>query len=788
MSYSPRELKEEDIQGICDKAGVLAISNKHEYMTVEHILSVMLESDDTVDLLSTLGANVDEIKQNVTDFLDSLEKVEKSAYMPEDMPQSDEPGKSLKVTEGVQKFYQSIIVRALSRGTNSVECHDIILSIVEDEDDESFASYFLRNQDITSIRIKEYVSHGVVSAPGAGDTDNSEAPGAGERPKRGEMPLEHAHQIIGEFCVNLNEVAENGNIDPLIGRESEVEDIVHVVARRKKNNVIMVGEPGVGKTAIVEGLAKKIIEDDVPNIIKGSTVYQLDVPSIVAGTQFRGAFEERMKFLLKAFEIIDTKPILFIDEIHNIMGAGGGGRGDMDVANLLKPSLARGYLQCIGTTTYDEYRTKFERDRALVRRFQRTDISEPSVENSKRILHGLKAHYEDHHNVRYSDGAIDSAVELTSRYVTNRFLPDKAIDVIDAAGAWKRINETPTKNGKPRKTARSRRVWVKDTDIEREVSKIAKIPEKTVGEDDKQKLSHLLEDLSSKVFCQEVALESLVASVYESRAGLREKEKPQGIYLFTGPTGVGKTETARQLASTLGVTLHRFDMSEFMERHSVSKLIGAPPGYVGYEDESGQLIDALDTDPYSIILLDEIEKAHPDVFNILLQVMDNGEITNSKGKTVSARNAYILMTCNAGAAEMDRQEIGFGRGLVNDADDDALKDIFPPEFRNRLDSVVKFNRLSTDAMLKVVEKFLKQLSDMAAEKNVTITASPNAKKWLAEKGYNPSFGARPLARVISEHIKRPMSKEMVVGALADGGGKVLVDTSEDGGLDIEFRT
>ena len=629
---------------------------------------------------------------------------------------------------------------------------------------ESHAVYLLAQQDITRLDVINFISHGIAKAPGrassrpvqgtasTGSNDKNEDQEKEEKPSRGGR----SQDALSNYCVNLNKKAQAGKIDPLIGRDLEIERTIQILCRRTKNNPLYVGDPGVGKTAIAEGLAKRIIEGDVPEVLHKSIIYALDMGSLLAGTRYRGDFEERLKAVVNELEA-QPGSILFIDEIHTVIGAGATSGGAMDASNLLKPALAQGTLRCIGSTTYKEYRQHFEKDRALVRRFQKIDVNEPSVEDTVKILQGLKTNYEKHHKVRYSPEAIRAAVELSVKYIHDRKLPDKAIDVIDEAGASRMLLPE-----------HKRRKIVTLKDVEEIVAKIARIPPKTVSNDDKETLRTLDRDLKAMVFGQDKAIETLSAAIKLSRAGLRDQEKPIGNYLFSGPTGVGKTEVAKQLAKTLGIELIRFDMSEYMERHSISRLIGAPPGYVGF-DQGGLLTDGIDQHPHAVLLLDEIEKAHQDLYNILLQVMDHGKLTDHNGKTVDFRNVILIMTTNAGASEMAKAAIGFGATVRVGEDEEAIKRMFTPEFRNRLDAIVPFAALTQETVGQVVEKFVMQLEAQLADRNVTIELSSAAKEWLAEKGYDPLYGARPLARIIQEYIKKPLAEELLFGKLVKGG-------------------
>jgi ATP-dependent Clp protease ATP-binding subunit ClpA len=628
--------------------------------------------------------------------------------------------------------------------------------------------YYLQEQDMTRFDAVNYISHGIAKEPGLSVTrgvEGAEDESAEDRVNR------KGTEALDAYCVNLNLKASKGKIDPLIGRQDEVERTIQVLCRRQKNNPLYVGDPGVGKTAIAEGLARRIVNGEVPDVLKKATIYALDMGALLAGTRYRGDFEERLKAVLRELEEMEGA-ILFIDEIHTVIGAGATSGGAMDASNLLKPSLASGSLRCIGSTTYKEFRNHFEKDRALVRRFQKIDVVEPSVDDTVKILKGLKPYYEKHHNIRYTGDAIRAAVELSARYIHDRKLPDKAIDVIDEVGAAQMLLP---------ESRRKKTVSVKD--VEAVVAKIARIPPKSVSKDDTKALQNLERDLKRVVFGQDKAIGALSAAIKLSRAGLREPEKPIGCYLFSGPTGVGKTEVTRQLANILGIELHRFDMSEYMERHSISRLIGAPPGYVGF-DQGGLLTDAIDQHPHSVLLLDEIEKAHPDLFNILLQVMDHGKLTDHNGKTVDFRNVILVMTTNAGAADLAKPAIGFGREARVGDDQDAINRMFTPEFRNRLDAVIAFDALQPETVSLVVDKFVMELEGQLADRNVIIELSDAARKWLAEKGYDITYGARPLGRVIQEYIKKPLAEELLFGKLAKGG--VVRVELENGELKLTY--
>ena len=740
-----------------------ASERRHEYATLEHLLLGLTDDTDAATVLRACGVDLDKLRQELGEFLDK------------DLPglATDRPGDP-KPTAGFQRVVQRAAIHVQSSGRDEVTGANVLVALFSER--ESHAVYFLQLQDMTRLDAVNFISHGIAKAPGrqparppAAEKPESGAP-EGEREEKGSRRNQDA---LSTYCVNLNKKATAGKIDPLIGRETEIERTIQILCRRTKNNPLYVGDPGVGKTAIAEGLAKRIVEGDVPEVLLKSTIFSLDMGALLAGTRYRGDFEERLKAVVTELEA-QPNAVLFIDEIHTVIGAGATSGGAMDASNLLKPALASGTMRCIGSTTYKEYRNYFEKDRALVRRFQKIDVNEPSVEDAIKILRGLKTNYERHHKVRYTEEAIRGAVELSSKYINDRKLPDKAIDVIDEVGASRML----LPEGKRRKTVTLR-------DVEEIVAKIARIPPKSVSADDKETLRNLERDLKAMVFGQDKAIEALSAAIKLSRAGLREAEKPIGNYLFSGPTGVGKTEVARQLASTLGIELIRFDMSEYMERHSVSRLIGAPPGYVGF-DQGGLLTDGIDQHPHCVLLLDEIEKAHQDLFNILLQVMDHGKLTDHNGKSVDFRNVILIMTTNAGASDMAKEAIGFGRTVREGEDEEAVKRLFTPEFRNRLDAIIPFAGLTEETVGRVVEKFVMQLEAQLADRNVTIELSSGAKEWLAERGYDRLYGARPLARVIQEFIKKPLAEELLFGKLVKGGsvkvnlvdGKLVFDVAE----------
>ncbi len=742
----------------------LASERRHEYATLEHLLLGLVEDTDAATVLKACGVDLDKLRNDLTEFLDK-----DLAGLATDRPGDPKP------TAGFQRVVQRAAIHVQSSGRDEVTGANVLVALFSER--ESHAVYFLQLQDMTRLDAVNFISHGIAKAPGRAAQrpvagSNTPTP-EGNQPEqeREEKPNRRGQDALTNYCVNLNKKAMAGKIDPLIGRDHEIERTIQILCRRTKNNPLYVGDPGVGKTAIAEGLAKRIVEGDVPEVLVKCTIFALDMGSLLAGTRYRGDFEERLKAVVNELEA-QPGAILFIDEIHTVIGAGATSGGAMDASNLLKPALASGTLRCIGSTTYKEFRNYFEKDRALVRRFQKIDVNEPSVEDSVKILRGLKLNYEKHHKVRYTDEAIRAAVELSAKYIHDRKLPDKAIDVIDEAGASRML----LPENKRRKT-----VTLKD--VEEIVAKIARIPPKSVSADDKETLRNLERDLKSMVFGQDKAIDALAAAIKLARAGLREPEKPIGNYLFSGPTGVGKTEVARQLAATMGIELIRFDMSEYMERHSVSRLIGAPPGYVGF-DQGGMLTDAIDQHPHAVLLLDEIEKAHPDLFNILLQVMDHGKLTDHNGKTVDFRNIILIMTTNAGASEMAKEAIGFGREVRQGEDDDAIKRLFTPEFRNRLDATITFAGLTPEIVGRVVEKFVMQLEAQLADRNVTIELSSAAKEWLAERGYERLFGARPLGRVIQEHIKKPLAEELLFGKLVKGGAVKV--TMKDNKLEFEF--
>ncbi len=715
---------------------------RHEYATLEHLLLALIEDDDAAQVLSACGVDLDELAAVVKQYLEQEYQSLKSDDTADPQP-----------TAGFQRVIQRAILHVQSSGKDTVSGANVLVALFSERD--SYAVYFLQQQDMSRLDAVSFISHGI----GKGGKQVEARPPQGAEESETEEKAEakgKKETALDQFTVNLNRKAEDGKVDPLIGRGPEVDRTIQILCRRSKNNPLYVGDPGVGKTAIAEGLARKIVEGEVPEVLKDAVIYSLDMGALLAGTRYRGDFEERLKQVVNELEGM-PEAVLFIDEIHTVIGAGATSGGAMDASNLLKPALSSGSIRCIGSTTYKEFRNHFEKDRALLRRFQKIDVNEPTVEDTIKILKGLKSAFEGHHKVTYTQNALKTAVELSARYINDRKLPDKAIDVIDEVGAMQML--VPPSRRKKKITAK---------EIEAVIATMARIPPKTVSSDDKKALENLERDLRRVVFGQDAAVKKLSTAMKLSRAGLRDPDKPIGSFLFSGPTGVGKTEVARQLASIMGIELKRFDMSEYMERHSVSRLIGAPPGYVGY-DQGGLLTDAVDQNPHCVLLLDEIEKAHPDLFNILLQVMDNGRLTDHHGKTVDFRNVVLIMTTNAGAADMASQGIGFGNVSKEDASEEAVKRMFTPEFRNRLDAIVPFGYLGKDTVARVVDKFILQLELQLAEQNVEIQFDKDARGWLADKGYDRLYGARPMGRLIQERIKQPLAEELLFGKLADGG-------------------
>ncbi len=740
----------------------LALAKKfhHEYATLEHLLYALTDDPDAAAVMRGCGISLPDIKKNLNEFLEN----ELTSLVIEEVEES-------RPTAGFQRVIHRAAIHVQSAGKTEVTGANVLVALFSERD--SHAVYFLQEQELSRLDVVNYISHGIVKysdnqkiAEWRREIDTDESAESLEKPQAAAGKKDEKNDALSLYCVNLNKKAEQGKTDILVGREEEVDRTVQILARRTKNNPLYVGEAGVGKTAIAEGLALRIVRGEVPNVLRNAVIFSLDMGSLLAGTRYRGDFEERMKAVIKEIEKIPAA-ILFIDEIHTIIGAGSTSGGALDACNLLKPALARGGFRCIGSTTYKEYKSSIEKDRALARRFQKVDVVEPSIENTIKILRGLKPYYEEHHSVRFTNSALKAAVELSARYIPDRKLPDKAIDVLDEAGAAQML----LPESKRKKT-------ITNKEVEDIVAKIARMPAKTISMDDAETLRNLDKNLKLVVFGQDKAIDTLAAAIKMSRAGLREEEKPIGNYLFTGPTGVGKTEVAQQLAVLMGMELLRFDMTEYMEKHAVSRLIGAPPGYVGF-DQGGLLTDAVDKTPYCVILLDEIEKAHPDVYNILLQVMDYGRMTDSNGKEVNFRNAIIIMTSNAGSADAARAPIGFLKVDRAGEEKDAINRAFTPEFRNRLDSIVQFDHLTPEVVANVVNKFIFRLESQLADRNVTIQLDDKARRWLVDRGYERANGARPMARLISDKIKKPLADEVLFGKLSKGGTvKVTVEEGE----------
>jgi len=742
----------------------LANARRHELATLEHLLLALIDEPDAAKVMQACDVDLDDLRKTLESFIEDdlstlVTEVEGSEAVP---------------TAAFQRVIQRAAIHVQSSGRTEVTGANVLVAIFAER--ESNAAYFLQEQDMTRYDAVNFIAHGVAKNPSFGES--RPVTGASDMEEEASTDQESGasgdgkESALAKYCVDLNAKARKGDVDPLIGRESEVERCIQVLCRRRKNNPLLVGDPGVGKTAIAEGLARKIVSGQTPEVLSGATIYSLDMGALLAGTRYRGDFEERLKAVVTELEQ-HADAVLFIDEIHTVIGAGATSGGAMDASNLLKPALQGGKLRCMGSTTYKEFRQHFEKDRALSRRFQKIDVNEPSVDDAVKILKGLKPYFEDHHDIKYTTDAIKTAVELSARYIHDRKLPDKAIDVIDEAGAAQHL----VAESKRRKTIGAR-------EIEAVVAKIARIPPKSVSKDDAEVLRDLEGTLKRVVFGQDPAIEALASAIKLARAGLREPEKPIGNYLFAGPTGVGKTEVAKQLADTLGVEMLRFDMSEYMEKHAISRLIGAPPGYVGF-DQGGLLTDGVDQHPHCVLLLDEIEKAHPDVFNILLQVMDHGKLTDHNGRQVDFRNVILIMTSNAGAAEQAKAAIGFGRDRREGEDTAAIERTFTPEFRNRLDAVISFQPLPREVILQVVEKFVLQLEAQLMDRSVSIELTKPAAEWLGEKGYDDKMGARPLGRVIQEHIKKPLAEELLFGKLAKGG---LVRVGvKDGKLDLQIE-
>ena len=730
-----------------------AREKRHEFMTVEHLLLALLDNPVAAEVLRACGADLETLNRELTAFLD-----ETTPRLAEDDSRETQP------TLGFQRVLQRAVFHVQSSGKKEVTGANVLVAIYSEQ--ESQAVYFLNKQNVTRLDVVNYLSHGISKVS---DDQGEELPNA---PEESEAGVAEKSSPLETYATNLNEMARQGKIDPLIGRRTEIERTIQILCRRRKNNPLFVGEAGVGKTALAEGLARMIVDGEVPEVLADATIYSLDLGALVAGTKYRGDFEKRLKAVLGQLRK-ERHSVLFIDEIHTIIGAGAASGGVMDASNLIKPMLASGELRCIGSTTYQEYRGIFEKDHALARRFQKIDVREPSVEETVQILKGLKPAFEAHHGVRYSSKALRAAAELSDRYINDRHLPDKAIDIIDEAGAGQRMQP-----------ASKRKKTIGAGDIERIVAKIAQIPPKTISVKDKDKLRNLDRDLKMVIYGQDEAIDSLVSAIKLARSGLGVQDKPVGSFLFAGPTGVGKTEVSRQLALQLGIELIRFDMSEYMERHTVSRLIGAPPGYVGY-DQGGLLTDQVLKHPHSVVLLDEIEKAHPEVFNLLLQVMDHGTLTDNNGRKADFRNVILIMTTNAGAQEMDRTSIGFTPQDHSSDGMEAIRRLFTPEFRNRLDAIVQFQHLDPTVVAQVVNKFIFELEAQLHEKGVTLEVDDEARLWLAEKGYDRKMGARPMARVVREHLKQPLAEELLFGRLSKGG-HVRVRL-EDGELDVEIR-
>lgn len=743
-----------DLELTLNLAFRFARDRRHEFMTVEHLLLALLDNPAAGAALKSCGANIDKLRQELAHFIDSTTPV-----LPEgDLERDTQP------TLGFQRVLQRAVFHVQSSGKAEVTGANVLVAIFSEQ--ESQAVYLLKKIDISRLDVVNYISHGITK------TEKLEQHDEHPQEELGESNQEE-HRYLETFTANLNQLAKNGQIDPLIGRDAEVERAVQVLCRRKKNNPLLVGEAGVGKTAIAEGLAWRIVQQQVPEVIADATIYSLDMGALLAGTKYRGDFEKRLKSLLKEVES-EKNAILFIDEIHTVIGAGAASGGVMDASNLIKPLLSSGRLRCMGSTTYQEFKSIFEKDTALVRRFQKIDVLEPSVEDTTRILFGLKERYEQHHNVKYTQKALRAAAELSAKYINERHLPDKAIDVIDEAGASQRLLP-----------ASKRKKTINVPEIEQVIARMARIPEKSVSASDKDVLANLDRNLKLVVFGQNEPIDVLTAAIRLSRSGLGNEEKPIGNFLFAGPTGVGKTEVTKQLAKVMGVELLRFDMSEYMERHAVSRLIGAPPGYVGFE-QGGMLTDAVSKHPYSVVLLDEIEKAHSDIYNILLQVMDHGTLTDNNGRKIDFRNVVLVMTTNAGVQETIRKSIGFKQ---QDHSHDALAEInktFSPEFRNRLDGIIWFKHLDQDIILQIVDKFICDLQVQLDKKQVSLELTSDARQWLAEKGYDHAMGARPMARVIQEQLKKPLANEILFGALV-AGGEVKVSL-QDNKLQFDYQS
>ncbi|GAA0794117.1 ATP-dependent Clp protease ATP-binding subunit ClpA [Marinobacterium sediminicola] len=730
-----------------------ARDKRHEFMTVEHLLLALLDNRQAAEVLNACGADLERLRQQLIVFID-----ETTPLLPENIPNME-----TQPTLGFQRVLQRAVFHVQSSGKSEVNGANVLVAIFSEQ--ESHAVFVLQQQGIERVDVVNFISHGISRINESESSDH-------EIETEGEESRDNSKSALAQYSVNLNQQAALGRIDPLVGRDSEVERVVQILSRRRKNNPLLVGEAGVGKTAIAEGLAKLIIEEKVPDIIADSVVYALDLGALLAGTKYRGDFEKRLKALLNEIKQ-QPKAILFIDEIHTIIGAGAASGGSMDASNLLKPLLSSGEIRCIGSTTFQEFRGIFEKDRALARRFQKIDVLEPSVEDTYRILRGLRSRFEEHHEVEFTDAALKAASELAERYINDKHMPDKAIDVIDEAGAYQRLL-----------APEQRKKIIDVADVETVVAKIARIPPKSVSTSDKDQLRKLESNLKMVVLGQDEAIDSLASAIKLSRAGLKEPNKPVGSFLFAGPTGVGKTEVTQQLARILGIELVRFDMSEYMERHTVSRLIGAPPGYVGF-DQGGLLTEAITKSPHCVLLLDEIEKAHPEVFNLLLQVMDNGTLTDNNGRKADFRNVILVMTTNAGAEAQSRPSIGFTQQDHSSDAMEALKRLFTPEFRNRLDAVIQFKPLTLDIVKGVVDKFLTELQAQLDEKHVVLNVSDEARLWLAEHGYDEKMGARPMQRLIQEKLKKPLAEMILFGDLAEAGGEVDICVGDDGEISVE---
>ncbi len=740
-----------DLEQTISQSYKRARAQRHEFMTVEHLFLALLENPSAIAVLDACGADREQLQRELTEIIEQTVPV---------LPANDE--RDTQPTLGFQRVLQRAVYHVQSSGKKEVTGANVLVAIFGEKD--SHAVYFLHKQDISRLDVVNYIAHGIAKSGSEGDAPEASVDGESEGGEGKADPLK-------SFATNLNELAEQGKIDPLIGRDNEIERTLQILCRRRKNNPLYVGEAGVGKTAMAEGLAKRIVEGDVPDALKDTTIYSLDLGALVAGTKYRGDFEKRLKGVIKKLRSMDDT-VLFIDEIHTIIGAGAASGGVMDASNLIKPALASGELRCIGSTTFQEFRGIFEKDRALARRFQKIDVIEPTVPETIEILNGLKERFEQYHGVRYAPAALEAAANLSAKHINDRFLPDKAIDVIDEAGARQRLMPED-----------ERKELLTEEDIELIVARMARIPTKQVSTSDKDQLRKLDRNLKMVVFGQDPAIDALVSAIKMSRSGLGEADKPIGSFLFAGPTGVGKTEVTKQLALQMGIELVRFDMSEYMEAHTVSRLVGAPPGYVGF-DQGGLLTEAITKNPHCVLLLDEVEKAHPDVFNLLLQVMDRGVLTDANGREADFRNVILVLTTNAGAEQASRRTVGFTN---QDHSTDAMEVIrkkFTPEFRNRLDAIIQFTSLDYDVILRVVDKFVIELETQLHDKGVTLSVDAEARGWLADRGFDPQMGARPMTRVIQEHIKRPLADELLFGKLAEGG--VVEVSVEDDGLKLDI--